>query len=77
MAIIPREVQDAFYAGIPTELIPLVINDTVEITAGTIAGAVAAVISVVTVSPEVTFLVELGSNGHDVTLPVSALRRLP
>ncbi len=71
---IPQELQDSFYAGIRTELVPFVINDPVGITTGPYAGQCAAVISLETINPEVTFLVELGSNGLDVTLPVSALR---
>ena len=57
---VSNEVSDHFNAGRRTDQVHFVINDSVRITAGPHAKRTGAVISVVTVEPETTFLIEPG-----------------
>ena len=58
---VPSEVTDRFYAGDRTSAVRFVINDTVCVKARPHVGRTGAVISIVSLDPEVTFLVELGT----------------
>ena len=71
---LPKEVQDAFYAGARSASVPLCINDSVEIISGDHSGEHAAVISQESVGKDPEFVVELGANGKDLRLPLSSLR---
>ena len=57
---VPNEVSDHFYAGHRTDQVRFVINDAVRIMAGPHAKRTGAVISVLTIEPETTFLIEPG-----------------
>jgi len=59
---VPNEINDHFLAGRRTDQVRFVINDTVRITAGPHAKRTGAVISVVTIEPETTFLIEPGES---------------
>ena len=63
-----------FFEGTRTERCPFVVNDTVEVTDGKYRGRFAAVISVETIDPETTLLIEFGDNGEDAIVPVRILR---
>ena len=54
------EVSDQFYAGRRTDQVRFVINDSVRITAGPHAKRTGAVISLVSVELETTYLIEPG-----------------
>ncbi len=73
MARISQNLIDAFMARTRTDQVLLVINDAVNIVSGEYKGKVGSVISIVSIDPELTFLVEL-SDGKDVTLPLSSLQ---
>ncbi len=74
MRAVPKAVDEAFYAGKRTNEFPFAINDAVDIVDGPYAGRVGSVISIGSIEPEVTFLVEL-NDGRDVFVPVSVMRR--
>ena len=59
---VPGEVTEKFYAGLRTDQVRFVINDTVRITGGPHAERTGSVISVVSVEPETTFLIEPGES---------------
>lgn len=59
---VPKEVNDRFLAGDRTEQVRFVINDPVRITAGPHKDRKGAVISVFSIEPETTFLVEPGES---------------
>ena len=75
MRDVPDWMDAAFYAQQRSERVPLVINDTVEIVSGPNAGAEAAVISIVAIRPNLSFVVELLETGHDVTCSIDELLR--
>ena len=72
--VLPKELQDAFYAGARSAAVPLCINDTVGITVGEHRGSRAAVISQESIGADPEFIIELGTSGVDVRLPLSSLR---
>ena len=76
MRDIPKSVAEAFYSGKRTSEVRFAVNDSVEIVAGPHAGKGGAVISVESLEPEVTVLVELGPDGADVIVPVASLRAI-
>ena len=55
---VPDEVNDHFLAGRRTDQVRFAVNDRVRITAGPHAKRTGAVVSVLTIEPETTFLVE-------------------
>ena len=75
MRDVPKQVDDAFYSATRSEEVPLVINDSVEITAGLHAGRGGAVISIEATQPVMTLRVELGDTGEDVIVQIGDLRR--
>ena len=75
MRCVPKNFDDAFYAGTRSDAVPLVINDSVDITSGPYSGRGGAVISIDCVEPTMTLLVELGDTGEDVVVPIGNLRR--
>ena len=67
--MIPNDVERDFFAGVRTESVRFVINDPVEIGRGEHEGCRGSVISVLSVAPEVEYLVELGGSvAGDVTV---------
>jgi hypothetical protein len=74
MTWIPKELWEAFFAGRRSSALPFVLNDTVEVLSGLLAGRGGAVISIVSVEPEMVLLVELG-DGSEVQLVAEHLRR--
>jgi len=75
--MIPKQVEDAFFAGKRTANVRVVVNDAVRVTSGPHAGREGAVVSIVTLEPEVTLLVEPGSPPYgDIEVPQSLLALL-
>jgi hypothetical protein len=71
---IPNEIIDQFYAGSRTDAVRFVINDTVRVRAGLHAGRTGAVVSIVSLEPEATFLIEPGTEPYgDFQAPQSIL----
>ena len=71
---IPTEVTDRFYAGARTEAVQFVINDSVRVKSGPHAGRTGAVVSIVALDPETTFLVEPGTQPYaDLRIPQAHL----
>ena len=66
------KIMDAFYAGRRSSLYPLAVNDVVLVKEGRKSGSLAAVISVQSVSPVVSYLVEYGDGSDDI-VPLTAL----
>jgi hypothetical protein len=62
---VPNHINDRFYAGSRTEAVRFVINDAVRVKSGPHAGRTGAVISIVSLDPEATFLVEPGEAPYD------------
>ncbi len=58
---ISSEVTDRFYAGTRTEAVSFVINDAVQVTGGKNKGRVGAVVSLFSLDPITTYLIEPGS----------------
>ena len=73
MRDVPDAADEAFFAGRRTEEIPFVVNDSVDIVDGPYTGRSGSVISIETIKPEATLLVEL-ADGKDVIVPLSILR---
>ena len=55
---ISTEVHERFFQGCRTDEVRFVLNDAVNVTSGPYAGRFGAVISILSLDPEVTFLVE-------------------
>ena len=70
---ISDEINDLFFAGGRTDEIRFTLNDPVRIISGPHAKRVGAVISILTVEPEVTYLIEPGEAPWD-NLQVSQSR---
>lgn len=74
---ISNEVTDRFYAGNRTDTVRFVINDPVRIESNSHAGRTGAVMSIISLVPEATSLVESGSQPHgDLRVPQSDLELL-
>ncbi len=73
---IPKEINDAFYTGNRSEKIKYVINDTVKITDGEYKGKEAAVISVESIEPNVSFLLETFDGTGDIIVTQSFIKLL-
>ena len=65
-------ITDAFYAGRRSATFPLAVNDTVLVKEGRKSGSLAAVISIQSVAPAVSYLVEYGDGSDDI-VPLAAL----
>lgn len=72
--MIDKNIENQFYGGNRTPLVPFVINDAVEIIEGRYSGKSAAVISIVAIEPAVTYLIELGDGSGDVMISAKALK---
>jgi hypothetical protein len=72
--MIPRKLQDDFYAGKRGDIIKYCINDAVEILSGDYKGKRCAVISIDEINPEVILLVERGDDGSFLRIHQSAIR---
>jgi len=55
---IPNEVHERFFEGRRTDEVRFVVNDAVNVTSGPHAGRFGPVISILSLDPEVTYLVE-------------------
>ena len=75
MRDVPKRIDHAFYSGTRSGAVPLVIDDSVEITVGPYSGRGGAVISIESFQPMMTLLVELGDVGEDAIIPIGDLRR--
>jgi hypothetical protein len=65
-------ITDAFYAGRRSAAYPLALNDTVLVREGRKSGSLAAVISLQSMAPSVSYLVEHGDGSDDI-VPLPAL----
>ncbi len=74
--VISKEINDAFFRGERSEKIKYVINDTIEVTNGQHKGIEGAVISVETLAPEVTYIVECFDGTGDIVIPQKNLKLL-
>ena len=72
MSNIPKHLEDAFFAGKRTDEVRFAINDPVKFSAGPNKGKGGAVISIVSMNPEVSLTIEL-SDGTDVVAPISEI----
>jgi len=76
MRHVPKQVDDAFYAGQRSIDVPFVINDAVAIVAGEYRGITGAAISIESFRPKVQLRIECGKTGADVIVPIDAVRLL-
>ena len=60
------EIMDAFYTGRRSSIYPLAVNDVVLVKEGRKGGSLAAVISVQSLAPAVSYLVEYGDGSDDI-----------
>ena len=74
VAGIPKEVNEAFYAGNLADGIRFRLNDTIEILSDEEKGKVGSVISIVTLEPEPTYMIELADGSGDREYGQSELR---
>lgn len=72
--IIPNEINDSFFAGKRSSKIQFVINDTVNVTKGEYEGIEAAVITIASLEPEVTYLLERFDGSGDITVAQSLIK---
>lgn len=70
---VPKELWEAFYAGQRSAEVPVVIDDVVEVVAGRHLGRYAASISLESVGPNASILVEF-EDGSAAVLGMSDLR---
>jgi len=68
-----NEDHDRFFSGKADDRIQFVINDGVRIIRGPNARKLGAVVSLQAITPETTYLVELGDGSGDVDVPQSDL----
>lgn len=71
-----RRLDEAFMSGDRSDALPLVLNDSVRVTRGEYAGQFGAVVSIVRISPDLSFLVESFSRGQDVQINVDDLEHV-
>jgi hypothetical protein len=71
--ILPEQQLEAFYSGIRSEQLPLCVNDIVTVLAGRKPNERACVISLQSIEPSVTYLVEY-EDGSDELVAVEHLR---
>lgn len=65
-------IMDAFYTAKRSDVYPLAVNDTVLVKKGKKPGMLAAVISVESEAPQVTYLIEYGDGSDDI-VPLTEL----
>jgi hypothetical protein len=70
---LPEQQLEAFYSGIRSERLPLCVNDIVTVLAGRKPNERAYVISLQSIEPSVTYLVEYG-DGSDELVALEHLR---
>ena len=75
MGLVPRDIANDFFGDRCSELVPFSVNDSVEVTGGSHAGRLAAVVSIASLHPTV-FIVEFGDDGSEGGVDASLLRRL-
>ncbi len=74
-----RTEREAFYTGIRTESLPLIVSDSVRVKSGKLKELLDAPISLESIDPEPTYLIELAPHdplGGDFILPLSNLERI-
>lgn len=69
-----KETNDAFYNGEKIGEVAFIINDSVEILEGEEKGRFGSVISLISLSPEPIYLIELDGSDGDRKFPQSLLR---
>ena len=69
---IPQEIEDKFFAGLPTDKTKFAINAAVSILSGAHKGEAGSVISILSIEPQTKYLVELNS-GMDIPVAESDL----
>ena len=72
--MIDKELEKEFYEARRSEILPLVINDAVEILEGPHKGKLAAVISISSVDPELAYNVELGDGSGDLVVAAKLVK---
>jgi len=74
---VPKDIIDRFYTGNRTPDVKFVVNDTVRVTAGEHEGRTGAVVSIVSLKPEITFTIEPGEKPYgEFQVPQSLLERI-
>jgi hypothetical protein len=69
-----KELEILFYQEKRSNILPFVINDSVEILEGNDKGKFASVISIRSVAPELTYLVEKGDGSGDLVISSRAIK---
>lgn len=72
--MISNKINDAFFAGKRSSKVKFVINDTVHVTKGEFEGIEAAVISIASLEPEVTYLLERLDGAGDINVPQTYIK---
>ncbi len=70
---VPREIEESWFAGETIRGINFCLNDAVSITLGPHSGECGAVISILRLTPEPEYLIELGSGKGDIKVTQSKL----
>jgi hypothetical protein len=71
--MVDDDIMEAFYTGRRSTIYPLAVNDVVLVREGRKTGSLAAVISVDSAAPAVSYRVEYGDGSDDV-VPLAALQ---
>ena len=71
---ISDEIINAFYSGKRSDEIKFCVNDTVEIIEGQNVGVFGSVISIISLEPEVIYLIENGETGFDLNIQQNHLK---
>ena len=69
-----KELENDFYEAKRSEMLPLVINDAVEILDGPHKGKRAAVISIFSIEPDLSYNVELGDGSGDLVVAAKLIK---
>lgn len=70
---VPKKLSDAFYAGLRSARVPIVIDDVVEVVVGPHVGRRASPLCLESVAPDTSVLVEF-ADGSDAVLLAKDLR---
>nr|WP_319492529.1 KOW motif domain-containing protein [uncultured Desulfobacter sp.] len=71
---IPKEIDEAFYLGQRSDQVKFVINDTVHVISGKHKGKESAVISINTIAPDVTYILENLDGSGDIIISQNAMK---
>jgi hypothetical protein len=71
-----KKLEKEFYEATRSETLPFVINDSVEVVNGIHKGKGAAVISIYSLEPELTYLIEFGDGSGDIEVSPNSLKLL-